>query len=259
MPRFAGDKLPSNPIGQVLALAEKLDTLVGIFTIGQIPTGDKDPFGLRRAAIGCLRIIIECELDLDLRACLEIAAKQFDATLASNDAVDPVFKFTMERLRRYYADTEISNDIFEAVLSLSPVRPLDFHQRIQAVSKFATLAESESLAAANKRIQNILKQNEASLANEVNKDLLEENAEKLLVSALDTISIKVQPLLENSKYTDTLTTLAGLRDPVDKFFDEVMVMCDDEAIKLNRLALLNKLNTLFMTTADISKLQGKPD
>jgi glycyl-tRNA synthetase beta chain len=259
MPRFAGDKLPSNPIGQVLALAEKLDTLVGIFTIGQIPTGDKDPFGLRRAAIGCLRIIIECELDLDLRASLEIAALQFDATLASDDAVDPVFKFTMERLRRYYADAEISNDIFEAVLSLSPVRPLDFHQRIQAVSKFATLAESASLAAANKRIQNILKQNEASLANDVNKDLLEESAEKLLVSALETISIKVQPLLENSKYADTLTTLAGLRDPVDNFFDEVMVMCDDEAIKLNRLALLSKLNTLFMTIADISKLQGQPD
>ena len=259
MPRFAGDRLPSNPIGQVLALAEKLDTLVGIFSIGQIPTGDKDPFGLRRAAIGCLRIIIECDLDLDLRACLEITAKQFDVSLASVDAVDPVFNFMMERLRRYYADTDISNDIFEAVLSLSPVRPLDFHQRIQAVRKFSSMAESESLAAANKRIQNILKQNESSLANDVNKELLEESAEKLLVSALDTISVKVQPLLENSKYADTLTTLAGLRDPVDNFFDEVMVMCDNEAIKLNRLALLNKLNTLFMTIADISKLQGQQD
>jgi glycyl-tRNA synthetase beta chain len=255
MPRYAGDSLPLNPIGRVLALAEKLDTLVGIFAIGQIPTGDKDPFGLRRASIGCLRIIIECELDLDLRACLQTTADQFDKAVSASDAIEAVFNFMMERLRRYYADTGISNDVFEAVLALKRDKPLDFHRRIQAVDKFTALAESESLAAANKRIQNILKQNEVSLAEAVNKDLLAENAEKLLVSALDTISSTVQPMLESGDYAGTLTRLAELRDPVDNFFDEVMVMCDDEAIKLNRLALLSQLNSLFMTIADISKLQ----
>ncbi len=257
MPRFAGDNLPNKPISQSLALAEKLDTLIGIFAIGQIPTGDKDPFGLRRAAIGCLRIIIECKLDLDLRACLETAAKQFDKSIPADDSVETVFSFMMERLRGYYAEDGISNDVFEAVLALTPVRPLDFHQRIQAVNEFTRLPESESLAAANKRIQNILKQNEEKLAKEIKDELLEETSEKLLVSALDKIADTVQPLLERNEYTQTLTTLADLRDPVDNFFDEVMVMCEDEAVKLNRLALLNRLNSLFMTTADISRLQTR--
>jgi glycyl-tRNA synthetase beta chain len=259
MPRFAGDLLPINSIGQALALAEKLDTLVGIFAIGQIPTGDKDPFGLRRAAIGCLRIIIECELELDLLACLQVTANQFEPSLVGDSTVEDVFSFMMERLRRYYSDQSVSNDVFEAVLALKPVRPLDFNQRIQAVSKFTRLPESESLAAANKRIQNILKQNQGTLADEVDVKLLEESAEKALVSALDTISTTLKPMLDSNDYAGTLTSLAKLRDPVDNFFDEVMVMCEDEAIKLNRLALLNQLNNLFISTADISKLQAQQD
>jgi glycyl-tRNA synthetase beta chain len=259
MPRFAGDLLPLNSIGQALALAEKLDTLVGIFAIGQIPTGDKDPFGLRRAAIGCLRIIIECELDLDLLACLQLTANQFESSLVGDRTVDDVFNFMMERLRRYYSDQSVSNDVFEAVLAVKPVRPLDFNQRIQAVSKFTRLAESESLAAANKRIQNILKQNKEKLADEVDAKLLEESAEKLLVSALDSISMTVKPKHDANDYAGILTSLAELRDPVDNFFDEVMVMCEDEAIKLNRLSLLKRLNNLFISTADISKLQAQLD
>jgi glycyl-tRNA synthetase beta chain len=259
MPRFAGDDLPANPVGQALALAEKFDTLIGIFAIGQVPTGDKDPFGLRRAAIGCLRIIIECGLDIDLIACLKTTAEKFDQPIKADDAVEAVFKFMMERLRRYYADTDIGNDIFESVLALAPPRPLDFHRRVQAVSNFTTLAEAESLAAANKRIQNILKQNKADVADKIDEGLLQEPAEKLLAAALNQISSAVQPMFDNNDYANILTGLAGLRNPVDNFFDEVMVMCDDEAIKLNRLALLNQINALFMTTADISKLQTRQD
>lgn len=254
LPRFAGDELPVHGIGQALALAEKLDSLVGIFAIGQIPTGDKDPFGLRRAAIGCLRIMIECELDLDLHRLITSATKTFDSSIEAGDVIEPVFNFMMERLRRYYADNNISNNIFESVLALEPTRPLDFHRRIQAVSKFTSLPEAESLAAANKRIQNILKQNESAIASKVDENLLEEDAEKLLITALNDINKELQPMLVNHDYDNTLRKLAELRIPVDKFFDDVMVMCDNEALKLNRLALLNQINELFLTTADISKL-----
>ncbi len=255
LPRFAGDALPGHAVGQVLALADKLDTLLAIFAIGQVPTGDKDPFALRRAAIGCLRIIIECELDIDLLACLHKAAKNIDTSAPVNKVVASVFDFMMERLRHYYVDINIPNDIFEAVLALGPLRPLDFHHRIQAVMNFTTLAESENLAAANKRIKNILKQNQLDIASDINTDLLLEPAEKLLVCALNEITNTVQPLLGNNDYANTLIHLAQLRRPIDDFFDEVMVMCDDEAIKLNRLTLLNRINALFTATADISKLQ----
>ena len=255
MPRYAGDELPSQALGQALAIAEKLDTLIGIFSIGQAPTGDKDPFGLRRAAIGCLRIIIECKLDLDLLACLQTGVNQFDPSISAKDVVKPVFDFIMERLRRYYADNNISNDIFEAVLALSPTSLLDFHRRVQAVGKFTVLPEAENLAAANKRTQNILKQNKTKMVKDIKEELLVESAEKLLASALNEINNSVQPLLDNNDYDSVLTKLAELRDPIDNFFDEVMVMCDDEALKLNRLALLNRINALFQTTADISKLQ----
>jgi glycyl-tRNA synthetase beta chain len=257
MPRFAGDALPSEKLGQALALAEKLDTLVGIFAIGQVPSGDKDPFGLRRAAIGCLRIIIECELDFDLRACLQTSAAQFDSAISAKDVTAAVFDFIMQRLRRYYVDIDITNDIFESVLALSPTNLTDFQHRVQAVNKFKGLDEAESLAAANKRIQNILKQNQSQKIADIDTALLGEPAEKLLASALTEIDKSVQPLLEKQDYASALTKLAELRDPIDNFFDEVMVMCEDEALKLNRLALLNQINTLFLTSADISKLQAQ--
>jgi glycyl-tRNA synthetase beta chain len=259
MPRFAGDALPTAKLGQALAVAEKLDSLVGIFAIGQVPSGDKDPFGLRRAAIGCLRIIIECELDIDLRVCLQTSAAQFDSAISADDVTDAVFDFIMQRLKRYNADIDISNDIFESVLALSPTNLLDFQHRVQAVNKFNGLAEAESLAAANKRIQNILKQNKSEKIADIDATLLNEPTEKLLASALTEIEESVQPLLAKHDYAGTLKKLAALRDPIDNFFDEVMVMCDDEALKLNRLALLNQINTLFLSSADISKLQAQQD
>ena len=259
MPRFAGDALPTAKLGQALAVAEKLDSLVGIFAIGQVPSGDKDPFGLRRAAIGCLRIIIECELDIDLRVCLQTSAAQFDSAISADDVTDAVFDYIMQRLRRYNADIDISNDIFESVLALSPTNLLDFQHRVQAVNKFNGLAEAESLAAANKRIQNILKQNKSEKIADIDATLLNEPTEKLLAGALTEIEKSVQPLLAKHDYAGTLTKLAALRDPIDNFFDEVMVMCDDEALKLNRLALLNQINTLFLSSADISKLQAQQD
>ena len=165
----------------------------------------------------------------------------------------------MQRLRRYNADIDISNDIFESVLALSPTNLLDFQHRVQAVNKFNGLAEAESLAAANKRIQNILKQNKSEKIADIDATLLNEPTEKLLASALTEIEKSVQPLLVKHDYAGTLTKLAALRDPIDNFFDEVMVMCDDEALKLNRLALLNQINTLFLSSADISKLQAQQD
>ena len=256
LPRFAGDVLPTSAAGQVLALAEKIDTLVGIFAIGQAPTGDKDPFGLRRAAIGCLRIIIECELDLDLLTCLQRSAAEFESSVSADDIVDEVFEFIMQRLKRYYVDDAIPADVFESVLAVLPRRLLDFHRRVRAVREFTGLAEAESLAAANKRIENILKKNTGLEAGKIDESLLQEPAEKLLAAALKEISSSVQPLLDNNEYSGILSRLAELRDPVDNFFDEVMVMAEDEQLKLNRLSLLNQINTLFLSTADISKLQA---
>ena len=256
LPRFAGDVLPTSAAGQVLALAEKIDTLVGIFAIGQAPTGDKDPFGLRRAAIGCLRIIIECELDLDLLTCLQRSAAEFESSVSADDIVDEVFEFIMQRLKRYYVDDAIPADVFESVLAVLPRRLLDFHRRVRAVREFTGLAEAESLAAANKRIENILKKNAGLEAGKIDESLLQEPAEKLLAAALKEISSSVQPLLDNNEYSGILSRLAELRDPVDNFFDEVMVMAEDEQLKLNRLSLLNQINTLFLSTADISKLQA---
>jgi len=262
MPRFAGDQIPQSKTGQIISIADKLDTLVGIFAIGKAPTGDKDPFALRRAALGVLRIMIEGQLELDLQACLNKAVENYDAELTNdklgkNELVWQVFDFMMERLRRYYIDQGISADNFEAVLMRKPVQPYDFHRRINAVVQFRKLPEAESLAAANKRIGNILKQAENyDDDNDFSVDLLQEDAEQKLATALASIKEKVIPLLDNSEYEHALSELAGLRDDVDTFFDDVMVMCEDEAVKNNRLALLNQLSNLFLKTADLSRLQN---
>ena len=261
MPRFAGDQIPQSKTGQILSIADKLDTLVGIFAIGKAPTGDKDPFALRRAALGVLRIMIEGQLELDLQVCLNKAVDNYDAVLTNdklgeNELVWQVFDFMMERLRRYYIDQGISADNFEAVFMLKPVQPYDFHRRLNAVVQFRKLPEAESLAAANKRIGNILKQAKSHDNNEFNVELLQEDAEQKLATALTSIKEKVDPLLDNSEYEHALSELAGLKDDVDAFFDDVMVMCEDEAVKNNRLALLNQLSNLFLKTADISRLQN---
>ncbi len=256
MPRFAGDQIPQSKTGQIISIADKLDTLVGIFAIGKAPTGDKDPFALRRAALGVLRIMIEAQLELDLQACLNNAVENYDTELTNDELASQVFDFMMERLRRYYIDQGISADNFEAVLMRKPVQPYDFHRRLNAVVQFRKLPEAESLAAANKRIGNILKQADKQDNNDFNVDLLQEDAEQKLATALDLIKEKVNPLLDNSEYEHALSELAGLRDDVDTFFNDVMVMCDDEAVKNNRLALLNQLSNLFLKTADISRLQN---
>lgn len=255
-PRFAGDALPTTKTGQAAAIADKLDTIVGIFAIGQAPTGEKDPFGLRRAALGLLRILIETQLDLDLERLTGESAATYPNNIKAAGVSTQVFDFMMERLRHYYLEQGIAVDTFEAVLARRPTRPLDFHQRLQAVEAFRKLPEAESLAAANKRIANILKQASGPVNGAVQPDLLQNAAEQHLARQLDTISSEIEPLLARSDYTGALTRLAGLRDSVDAFFDDVMVMCEDEALRDNRLALLNHLSGLFQRTADISRLQS---
>ena len=259
MPRFAGDNLPQTKTGQALAIAEKLDTLVGIFGIGQIPTGAKDPFALRRAALGTLRIIIENDLELDLRDCLTKAASAYKDIFKSNEVVSTVFDFMMDRLRAYYHDNGVSPDTFEAVLVLNPSQPKDFNDRILAVTAFRKLPEAESLAAANKRIQNILRQageKKEKIPATLDKKLLQESAEKLLTAQLEKISKEVSPLFKKQDYEPALIKLAVLRQSVDSFFDAVMVMAEDKSVRSNRLALLKQLGDLFLQVADISRLQS---
>jgi len=255
-PRHAGDELPGTPAGQALAIAERLDTLVGIFAIGQPPTGDKDPFGLRRAALGILRIIIERQLDLDLCTLIDVAAANLPAGLQAGSNAAPLFTFMMERLRAYYLEAGYDIHVFEAVLANQPSQPLDFDQRMAAVAAFRDLPESASLAAANKRIRNILRKADTPIPDSCMTELLQDPAEQALAAALEELETVVRPLFSRREYTDALCKLADLQVPVDRFFDDVMVMSDDVALRDNRLALLNRLSDLFLQVADISQLQG---
>jgi glycyl-tRNA synthetase beta chain len=259
MPRFAGDELPATATGQALAIADKLDTVVGIFGIGQPPTGSKDPFALRRAALGLLRIIIECQLPIDLEQALEQAKDGLGDKVESKGLVAQVFDFMMDRLRAYYHEVGVAPDVYEAVLDQRPTQPYDFDRRVRAVNHFLTLPEAESLAAANKRISNILRQAEEkkiAVPEAVNDDLLSEAAEKALAEQIAAMEAEVMPLFDKRDYEPALARLAGLREVVDTFFDDVMVMADDEAVRDNRLALLNGLRNLFLRVADLSRLQG---
>jgi len=255
-PRFAGDELPDHVISQSLAIADRLDTLTGIFAIGQMPTGTKDPFALRRAALGVLRIIIEKRLDVDLKALISQAASYHDKGINAEKSIDSVFDYMLERLNNYYQDQDITADVRDAVLSLKPAKPLDIDQRIHAVNAFRKLDAAESLAAANKRMSNILKKITGKLPNKVNDKLLQDDAEKTLSNVLNTVKDTVQKAINDARYQDALSELSTLRKPVDQFFDDVMVMADDEKLKNNRIALLNQLHCLFMQIADISKLQN---
>jgi len=256
MPRFAGDELPTTASGQILAVADKLDTLMGIFAIGQKPSGEKDPFALRRAALGVLRILIERELPLDLRELLGFAADALADVVAAEDSIDEVLDFILDRLRVYYLNQNIAVDVYEAVMELRPTTPLDFDRRMQAVNSFRSLPEAQSLAAANKRIRNILKKVSGELPAQVDEKLLQEAAEKDLYAQLQQLAQQVTPLFEEGDYKAALQQLAGLRAAVDSFFDQVMVMADDEALKHNRIALLNQLSSLFLRAADLSLLQS---
>ena len=255
-PRFAGDDLPASETGQALAIAERLDTLVGIFALGKTPTGDKDPFGLRRSALGLLRILIEKQLDLDLRTLIDTAATNFPAALKAHTAGDALFSFMMERLRAWYLDAGYEVHVFAAVLARQPARPLDFDQRMHAVRAFRDLPEADSLSAANKRIRNILRKAETAIPVTYDKSLLQEPAEQALAAALEELDMQTRPLFKQREYTNALCQLAALHTPVDAFFDNVMVMAEDEALRDNRLALLQTLSALFLQVADISLLQG---
>ncbi len=254
-PRFAGDELPRTPTGRVIALADRLDTLVGIFAIGEPPSGNKDPFALRRAALGVIRLFIEGRIDLDLEELLQQAANRFAPVLRADATVEAVFDFIMERLRGHYLEQGFRPDTFEAVLNCRPTRPLDFDRRIRALAEFRKLPEADSLAAANKRIRNILKKVEGTLPFEVRTELLKEDAEQALAGRLAELSSEVIPLMEAGLYDGALTRLAALRAPVDGFFDQVMVMVDDINLRSNRIALLNELGSLFLRIADFSQLQ----
>jgi glycyl-tRNA synthetase beta chain len=256
LPRFAGDSLPTTASGQAVSLAEKLDTLTGLFGIGQPPSGVKDPFALRRAALGVLRISIEKELDLDLAALLHSAVNTFGDSLSEKNVTEQVMTYFYDRLRGYAQEQGFKADEFEAVLAVKPSKPLDFIQRLEAVAAFRQLEQAESLAAGNKRIGNILRKNNAEADDlQVNAGLLEEAAEKALAEKVNQAKSDLAPLTASADYTGVLNYLAGMRETIDSFFDDVMVMADDEAVRLNRLALLNQTRALFLGVADISCLQ----
>ena len=256
MPRFAGDALPSSGVSASVALADKLDTLVGIFGIGQLPKGDKDPFALRRAAIGVLRIVTELSLPLDLETLVSKAINVYGDKLTNAETQSQVVDFVLGRFTALLQDQAIAIDVIQAVAARRPTKPADYLARVHAVDKFRALEEAEALAAANKRVANILaKQNvEVTDTVNINESLLAEEAEKALYAELKVAQKEVDIALPSQDYTRILTALATLRNVIDNFFDNVMVMADDEAVKNNRLALLSLLRQLFLTTADISIL-----
>ena len=254
MPRFAGDELPKSLVASAVALADKFDTLTGIFGIGQAPKGSADPFALRRAALGALRIIVEKNLPLDLEDLVKKSAALFGDKLTNQNVVADVVDFMLGRFRAWYQDEGIAVDVIQAVLARRPTRPADFDARVRAVSHFRTLDSAEALAAANKRVSNILAKADAAIG-EINLTACVEPAEKALAEAVLALRTEVQPLIAQGDYTTVLDKLANLRAPVDSFFDNVMVNAEDPALRQNRLAILNTLQDLFLQVADISVLQ----
>ena len=254
MPRFAGDELPKSLVASAVALADKFDTLTGIFGIGQAPKGSADPFALRRAALGALRIIVEKNLPLDLEDLVKKSAALFGDKLTNKNVVADVVDFMLGRFRAWYQDEGIAVDVIQAVLARRPTRPADFDARVRAVSHFRTLDSAEALAAANKRVSNILAKADAAIG-EINLTACVEPAEKALAEAVLALRTEVQPLIAKGDYTAVLDKLANLRAPVDNFFDNVMVNAEDPALRQNRLAILNTLQGLFLQVADISVLQ----
>ncbi|MCW4442103.1 MULTISPECIES: glycine--tRNA ligase subunit beta [Vibrio] len=254
MPRFAGDTLPSTGISSAVAMADKLDTIVGIFGIGQAPKGS-DPFALRRASLGVLRIIVENGYNLDLTDLIGKAKELLGDKLTNENVEADVIDFMLGRFRAWYQDAGFSVDIIQAVLARRPTKPADFDQRVKAVSHFRELEAAEALAAANKRVGNILAKFDGDLPAEIDLALLQEDAEKALAENVEVMTEALEPAFATGNYQEALSKLADLREPVDAFFDNVMVMADDEALKKNRLTLLNNLRNLFLQIADISLLQ----
>ncbi|WP_109843593.1 glycine--tRNA ligase subunit beta [Aggregatibacter aphrophilus] len=254
MPRFAGDELPKSLVASAVALADKFDTLTGIFGIGQAPKGSADPFALRRAALGALRIIVEKNLPLDLEDLVKKSTALFGDKLTNQNVVADVVDFMLGRFRAWYQDEGIAVDVIQAVLARRPTRPADFDARVRAVSHFRTLDSAEALAAANKRVANILAKAEDDIGT-IDVALCVEPAEQVLAQSVLSLAKEVQPLIAQGEYTAVLDKLAGLRQPVDNFFDNVMVNAEDAKLRQNRLAILNTLQGLFLQVADISLLQ----
>jgi glycyl-tRNA synthetase beta chain len=259
LPRFAGDALPATRTGMAVAIADKLDTIAGIFATGQKPTGTRDPFGLRRAALGLLRTSIEQHLDLDLQALIAQALNALPFAAPADSARD-VYDYVIERLRAYYveggAGFEVTPEMFDAVLATRPSSPLDFDARLRALVEFLQLPEAQALAAANKRIANILRKAGEPIGEHVDPERLVDPAEQILGEQVEAIARQVEPGFAARRYTEALKALAVLRGAVDSFFDSVMVMSDDPALRANRLALLKRMQGLFMHAADLSRLPG---
>ena len=254
-PRYAGDALPQSLVACSLAIADKMDTLAGIFGIGQHPKGDKDPFALRRAALGVLRIIVEKNLPLDLQTLTEEAVRLYGSKLTNAKVVDEVVEFMLGRFRAWYQEEGHAVDTIQAVLARRPTKPADFDARVKAVSHFRTLDEAAALAAANKRVSNILAKSTETLNDSVRASVLKDAAEIQLATHLVVLRDKLQPYFAAGNYQEALVELAALREPVDAFFDNVMVMADNAEVRVNRLTLLSKLRELFLQVADISVLQ----
>ncbi|MGJ7073923.1 glycine--tRNA ligase subunit beta [Morganella morganii] len=254
-PRYAGDNLPSTPVSDALAIADKMDTLAGIFGIGQHPKGDKDPFALRRAALGVLRIIVEKGYNLDLETLTQEAARLYGDKLTNANVVTDVVDFMLGRFRAWYQEQGYAIDTIQAVLARRPTRPADFDARMKAVTHFRTLEEAAALAAANKRVSNILSKSDDALNDTVLASLMNAPEEIRLAAYVTDLKTQLAPLYAEGKYQEALTELASLREAVDAFFDSVMVMDKDDNIRRNRLTLLNELRNLFLGVADISLLQ----
>lgn len=255
LPRFAGDAIPATETGAALALADRLDTLVGIFSIGQQPSGSRDPFALRRASLGILRIMIERNIDLDLNLAIKAAAQKLSITEDADMLCSQVLTYSLDRFKAWYKDEGIDAEVFASVAALTLSNPLDIDARVKAVDQFTRLPEAVALAAANKRVFNILaKQAAETVPSTIDNSLLVDAAEQQLAASISALSSAIAPLLEQRDYAAVLKELASLREPVDQFFDDVMVMVDDSAVRDNRLALLNSLRSLFLNVADISQL-----
>ena len=250
-PRFAGDSLPSTDAGIAVSLADKMDTLTGIYGIGQGPTGSKDPYALRRTALGMLRILLEAKIELNLKSLIDFSLslhlKEVDRKCAGD-----IYNFMMDRLKAYYRDANIDTNIYEAVLAVSPDSPLDFHYRIDALNEFTQSADSKSLIEANKRIANILKDSDEKLE-ELNSNMLLEDSEKILYKATESLT---KELSGSKNYKEIMKSLLNLKDSIDSFFDNVMVNAEDDKVRSSRLALIRRVRHLFLSVADISHLSS---
>ena len=254
LPRFAGETIPQSNIGRVLAIADKLDTICGIFAANEVPSGDRDPFALRRASLGILRILLEGNLDINLNQAIDTALGGYKDLNLKQTSTEEIYSFIFERLKSYYQSKGYDTREYQSVAVLQPSSPVDFDNRIKAVNQFAKLDEAATLIEANKRIANIL-QKTKTINTEVDSKVLDQAEEKALYEQLRTVSDRLAPLVEQNRYADVMKMLTVLKGPIDDFFDNVMVMDEDPVKRDNRIALLSAIKQLFNVTADVSYLK----